>query len=384
MTTEANTYRNVTLDQLADQLSYRAERSKDYVVPASKLHANGGRIEIAGHAEVNPSPTMLGTMGQRLSIPTKYIKTVHARATETPEDNDDRGRQVAAHYRRAFDEMVNASLADTDRKFMVRTYESGKGTDYGRAMLSDKFKTIDNWDVIAAMISGVEQAGVDVEVEGCDLDDRNMRLRLSCPQVYVMAEEFLKGYRNPFDPSHTGYNQGEEPIIFAGFEMRNSETGFGAYSTQPRFKIKICQNGLVITEDVMREVHVGTRQAEGQVTWSDDTRKTVVELIGKQTRDAVTHFLNVEYLQASVDKLTALAGGQVDDVEGTIQVVAKQYSFTDEERAGILNRFIKGGQLTSGGVANAITAHAQDVEDPERAAELEAVAVPAMRTALAA
>ena len=380
-TDTTNAQRNVKLTELAARLEEQQDRSKDYVAPASKLEATNGNIVVEGHTVARPSNTMLSTMAQRLEIPGGYLRRVHQAINH--EDPD-----VGLHYMRAFDEMVNASLADTERSFMVRTFDAVGGEDaYGRALLSDRYRIVDNYDVLSSVLLGIEEAGVRVEIAGCDLSDTRMRARFSCPEVQIVAEEFLKNYRNPWGGdeaqwrSHSGYAQGEEPIIFAGFEVSNSEVGFGAFTIVPRFEIKICKNGLRITEDAMREVHLGSALTEGEVNWSDDTRQAITAVVGKQTRDAVAHFLNVEYLQKSVDKLAEESGTPIEEPEAVVQVVAKTQRWSDGERKGILDRFIKGGQVTAGGVMQAMTAHAQEVADPERAAELEELAVPAMRLA---
>ena len=50
--------------------------------------------------------------------------------------------------------------------------------------------------------------------------------------------------------------------------------------------------------------------------------------------------------------------------------------------AGKLAHFIRGGQLTAGGVMQAVTSAAQDA-DPDTAYEMEAAALPALRLAAA-
>ncbi len=52
--------------------------------------------------------------------------------------------------------------------------------------------------------------------------------------------------------------------------------------------------------------------------------------------------------------------------------------FTADESKSVLDFFILSGQPTAGGVANAITAFAQTLEDPDRAYEVERLAVPAL------
>ena len=62
-------------------------------------------------------------------------------------------------------------------------------------------------------------------------------------------------------------------------------------------------------------------------------------------------------------------------------MVASSCRFTDAEATGILNHFVKGGQMTSGGVAQAVTSFAQVIEDVDRANEFASKGVDAMLVA---
>lgn len=55
--------------------------------------------------------------------------------------------------------------------------------------------------------------------------------------------------------------------------------------------------------------------------------------------------------------------------------MAKTLRFTDAERDGVLDYFIRGGQMTAGGVLNAVTSFSQTIPDADRADELDAQAL---------
>ncbi len=46
-------------------------------------------------------------------------------------------------------------------------------------------------------------------------------------------------------------------------------------------------------------------------------------------------------------------------------------ALTEEQQSSVLSHFIRGGQMTVGGVANAITAYAQEVASGDEAYDLE-------------
>ena len=97
-----------------------------------------------------------------------------------------------------------------------------------------------------------------------------------------------------------------------------------------------------------------------------------------KTGDALRAFLTPGYLAARLEKIEADAGKPVDEPTKTIEIVGKSCGFTKAETQNVLDFFIRGGQMTAGGVANAITAFSQTVVDADRASELDAQALRAM------
>ena len=78
-----------------------------------------------------------------------------------------------------------------------------------------------------------------------------------------------------------------------------------------------------------------------------------------------------------LDRLEEKAERKIDDPAKAVELVGTQLRYTEEQRNGILNAFIDGGQRTAGGVLHAITAYAQQVEDPDAAFDLENTALAA-------
>ena len=178
---------------------------------------------------------------------------------------------------------MNGWLAGDDRRFLLRCLRGEAGGGAARAFLSDGYKIIDNLDVLLAALDGVRQAGMPVRVDGCDLTQRRMYVRVVCEQVRVLAPALLAGYRSPF----TGAAGADNPVVFSGFVITNSETGCGAFSLMPRLVAQVCGNGMTITRDAMRAVHLGERLDEGVVTWSGNTLDKTLALITAKTTDAV-------------------------------------------------------------------------------------------------
>jgi hypothetical protein len=205
-----------------------------------------------------------------------------------------------------------------------------------------------------------------------------MYVRVVCEQVAVLAPALLAGYRSPF----TGASGADNPVVFAGFVITNSETGCGAFTLTPRLVVQVCRNGMTLTRDALRAVHLGERLEAGTVTWSDNTRDKTLALITKTT-DAVTAYLDPGYVTGAVRAIEAGAGHPVTDPQEAIRVVSQRLRFTDAQQADILSSFIRGGDVTAGGVMHAVTAAAQAQGDADTAHEMESAALRALDIAAA-
>jgi hypothetical protein len=371
------TARNAELRELVGLLRRQQHDKLDVVVPAGGMRMAGGELEINGIGEPTlsldgvtpgsgyfvPNATCDGGIAEKLGIPVRYLR-----------------RMREQHRLELLDHNVNTWLhADPSERYLVRSFRRYRGPGIARALLSEKYKITDNLDVLMAVLNGIKAAGVQVEIVGCDLTETRMYVKVSCPQVMAYAPVLLDNYRSPF----TGRRGADNPVVFAGFIVTNSEVGHGAFKITPRLTVQVCTNGLTIERDAFKEVHLGARLHDGQIRWSADTRRAAVELAGKQARDAVNTFLNPTYLHRALDKIQADAGVEVRQVTETLEFVSTQLRFTTDEQDLILNHFIDGGDRTSGGVLHAVTSAAQTIQDADQAYDLERHGLAAMRHAAA-
>jgi hypothetical protein len=364
--------RNATLGDLAELLRDQQARKVDVVAAASAIRARGGQLVIDETAPV------LGEDGVTLTS-----------GTYTPTGVCDQGVAdklgvPAAYLRRTreerpglYDANVNGWLQGDERKFLVRCLRGDDGTGVARAFLSDGYRFIDNLDVLMAVLDGVRRSGAPVRIDGCDLTERRMYVRVVCEQVRVLAPALLAGYRSPF----TGARGADNPVVFAGFVLTNSETGYGAFGLTPRVVAQVCGNGMTITRDAMRVVHLGERLDQGVVSWSDNTRDKTLALITAKTTDAVASFLDPAYVERMVRAMEKDAGHPVTDPDEAVRTVSQRLRFTDAQQKDILNHFIRGGDVTAGGVMHAVTSFAQTLDDADAAHEMEGQALRALETA---
>jgi hypothetical protein len=399
--THSDTLRRADVATLAAALNDQKSRSVDVVVPAGQIRTVLGAVDlstlepvvsedgvtnVAGH--YIPTGVAEEGISDKLGIPLPYLRRMRTDAPDLLDSN------------------INRWCADakpgTSYLLRLLTHHDGARPDGSagvlRAFLSNSFRTIDNFDVLLAVLDGIRAAGVANPVIDADLTERRMVVRVSTPDVAVLAPKLLEGYRSPFGGHDVGGGwtpqrvaaasrsegqaiEGGGQTVFAGFVVSNGDVGGTAFSIVPRLVVKVCNNGLTIAAEALRKVHVGAKLDDGMVKVSDRTVKRTLALITSQATDAVETFLDADYLAEQVAKLEEVAGEPVNDASAVLTAVSRKFGFTEAEQSAIMNHFIRGGQPTAGGVMQAMTSVAQTVKDGEAAYALEQKAVPAMHEA---
>jgi hypothetical protein len=434
--------RNSTLEDMIQILRDQHARKIDLVLPAEKIRFEEASLrlrnldvvmEVDGVTDPNglylPTRVFDEKLADYLKIPTAYVRRIREERPDLYDANANgwlQGRKgklgplgrdavgklpldqmQAEHYERQ-------PIPGDDRSFLLRLFR-GDDNEGGiaRAILSNRFKMLENLDGLMAMLAGIKEAGIDpagLKFDRCDLTERRMYVKVSAPEIKALAPELLKGYRNPFGQGGgvqraenlvrgrdvdewrqvaqregMGYTEeeGGEPVVFAGFIFKNSEVGGGKFSVEGCIEVQICKNGLTFTEDALSRVHLGGAMDEGVVQWSDDTQEKNLQLVSAQARDAVQQFLTTEYVEAKVEQLEKLSGTRLSKPADDVKAVAKKLTFSETDTAGILEHFMLGGQITAGGLMQAITSYSQTVTDADAAYEMEAKAVRAMEMAAA-
>lgn len=392
--------RGASLNDLRVLLEAQHAAKFDTVVSASRLRYVEGTLEIrdgieATEAQITDSgvtpaqpasdlflaPTSIfeDQLASRLEVPQKYVRKMRGAA-----NGDEYGQAIDL-----LDHNVNFWLSQQpERLFTVRGfYNEMTGDGIARAILSGRYGLYDNLDQLMAVLGGLRKVAESNPLISpetlkwkVDLTERNMRVRVIAPQIAILAPEILKGYTDPWHGRYSGSTGDNPPIIEAGIDFRNSETGAGRWLTVPFIHVQVCSNGLTRMVDAQKRTHLGGEQTEGRIRYSIDTQRKQLELLTAETADAVSQYLSEDWLAAAAADIEQAATVKVTDAKGTIEHVAAQLKFSEAERDSMFELFLRGGQDTAGGVAQAITAHAH-VVSPTRAMELDDLAIPAMELA---
>lgn len=330
-----------TLQELAAELERQQLAKKDLIVNTGVLSMDSrddGRIalnvmggQMIQHYDVGEIAHR--QIGQFLKIPATYYDRMR---TEYPQ-------LLTLNANGWFAKMPQS-------KRMLRTLD---GT--ARALLSDRYRRIDNFEVASAVlpiISRMEGAGV----ESCELTDSRMYLKVVNPRV---TAEIKKG-----------------DIVQAGVLISNSEVGMGSVTVSPLIYRLVCSNGMIAEDGKLRKYHVGraNESREDFSIYRNETIEADDKAFLMKLEDSVKAAVDQARFAAIVDKLreSTEATFQPQQVQQVVELASKEYGFTDSESSGILGHLAAGGDLSLYGLANAVTRQAQDVASYDRSTELEA------------
>jgi len=255
---------------------------------------------------------------------------------------------------------VNRWMHDDERakdKRMVRTLD-GKV----RAMLSNKYRPLENEELAEAILPVMLESGL--LVLSAEITERRMYIK-------AVDKKILKDIP-------TGCKLGEGHNHFdtlsPGIIVSNSEVGYGALSIEDGVYTGGCTN-LMIGFKAFKKYHTGARAELSDDVYAlltDQTKRLTDAAVWGQVRDIVSNTLSQVGFEKRCESLVAATTDPIgDEVVEVIERVGKRFQVAETERKGILRHLIEGGDLTRYGLHSAITRHSADVEDYDRATELE-------------
>ena len=316
--------RHTTLAELVTELKDQNLQKKDFVVPANLLSMENGQLVVnnyndneglskllkevkvetaeSGKLILGCLPILHQHLSEKLDIPKKYYNRIQG-LTDT----------------NLIDQNVTHWLKAMKGNVFLRTFiDNNNNEGFARAILSDRYNVIDNFDVLFSALEAVKSSGLNLKIEdnGCDLSESKMYVRFVAPDVEINAPELLKNYRNPKGGSGVGDG------IITGFVITNSELGQGSFSISPRAVVLKCQNGMVFKNDAFGKVHLGSKMEQfSQIDWSEETKRKNYELIQAQVKDAVNQFTSEDFLAKKISELNGYSEIELNHPVETVKNV---------------------------------------------------------------
>lgn len=320
-------------EELAAEIVRREGVKRDFHVPTKRMHMTDGRLAFA-----------------EFDFPVNEIAARQlATYTGIP----------AAYYERMW--TADRSLLDTNinawlqrGKDEVRTVRTLDNTT--RAFLSGSYRAIDNYEITNAVMP-ILMDMPDVKIASCEITDRRLYIKAINPRVET---EVAVG-----DP------------VQAGVVISNSEVGLGAVSVQPLIYRLVCTNGMIAKDAGQRRNHVGRRQKEFDADYtilSEETIRADNNAFMLKLRDTVQFAADEAKFSMLVDKMRDAKDAKLtsDNLQAVVEVTTRRFGITDKETKGVFTHFVKEGDASLYGLANAVTRFSQEVTDYDRATELEA------------
>lgn len=342
-----------SISDLAMELDRQHKAKADYVLETPQIRLRPGEGSNKGQVEISTPaiPTAVITehchrqIADRLKIPGTYYNRLRAKHPDLLCDN------------------VNALFTREPERRMLRTLD-GKA----RALLSDRYRRIDNIQLVQAVLPTIAGLGDAVEIGSCEVTETRLHLKVLFKDVAGWVD-----YQKP--GKHVRVRQ----EVRSGFALFNSEVGLGRYTVQPFAEVLVCTNGLIIDEYATAKTHLGRRvesnDDEGTLEiWSQETHQVDDKLLTLKLRDTIHAMATQEKFDVVVDRMNQQADKEVtSDPQKAVEALASEFLLNETEGASILRHLIQGGDLSRWGYINAVTRVAQDAATYDRATELETI-----------
>jgi hypothetical protein len=270
-----------------------------------------------------------------------------------------------AYYRRMLDhapqllgQNANTWFQKGSGRRMVRTVSCAEGAPVIRALLSDRYRPLDNYQLLEAILPLLQEQGI--KIESCELTEKKLYVKAVSQRV---TSEVKVG-----------------EAVMAGIIVSNSEIGFGSLSISPLIYTLRCTNGMIVEDSSLRQHHVGRRHSDPgdsdiQHLLSDEARAADNRAFFLKVRDVAKAALDEGIFRLQVDRLRQAAGTPIlsTDLDKVVELTSKRFLLSEEEGNGVLSHLIRGGDLSQWGLCSAVTRYSQDIGNYDRATELEKI-----------
>jgi hypothetical protein len=348
------------MQALVQELQRVSQTARDYVVPAPALHfqpraeglqcmfsvLSGSTLE--ANLECGVARVAHEQLSEKLQIPMPYYGRMQSTAPDLLAEN------------------LNYWLARSQSNLLLRTLDGRV-----RAVLSDRYRTLDNQDVFFHV--GKVAVEVGAVVQRLEISDERFYMRLLLPEygakITGRADElkakglfFSRGYRRD-DGTWQGPDGDEGDWVFPGVITSNSEVGRGGLNVEAAVFRVTCVN-YIIAAKTLHRVHLGERR-EGGFQIASDTQEAKDRAIWLEVRDLVRATFDPAQFAEMVAALNEAQATVLQEPAEAVDVVVKEYGLSEDDKQAVLNGLLSGGTgPTVWGLLNAVTvlAHGKGVE----------------------
>ena len=356
-----------TLTELAKEIENRTHSKRDFIADTRQLKVVPGNgvfsewdtvnMEIENQGSFPMSDLFHNQVASKLSIPKKYYDRMLEKDPNLLALNVN--HWMSKEPKRSMVRTMERPVSLVEMPGMPPTSENLPVAQVARAFLSDRYRIIDNEEILENILPVIGQVG-DCKIESCDVTETRLWLKVLFP--WIEAEI-----------SHKGKKVGD--VVQAGIVIGNSEIGSGATIVDPLVYRLSCLNGARYRDYGMSKYHLGRVAGEGRDAmefFKDETLRQDDKAFMMKLADVVAGAADQVKFNTLIDRISESTEEDIDgDPVKVVEVVQKKFNLNDVEKSGVMQHLIRGGDLTQYGLSNAVTAMSQDVEDYYRASDLE-------------
>jgi len=335
------------LMKLAQELERQRESRMDVIVPSTEIFAQptvddvnlSFTVPAKGVRQLEVMPLTDWAHSQvsnKLDIPLKYYRKMREQAPELL------ARNINEWLPTPNKELISKPK---DRKLLLRTLDGEV-----RAVLSDRYKILDNHDLLLKSLEEFREVGA--ELHRADLTQNHMYIKAIVPHT---VEEIRQG-----------------DTVVPGVIIQNSEVGAGAFKVMPFMLRQVCSNGM-IGESTITKIHLGRKQDSGIIQFSAETQMAENATLWLQVQDIIRGTFDPLTFKKWVSQLRMGTEVEIENPVYAVNNVIETFGIGEELKDDLLNHFSREGDMTQWGLANAVTRTARDMEDPEKVIEMEVV-----------
>jgi hypothetical protein len=343
-------YNGMELNNLAQELKRQLESKKDLKAPTTCLEVsvshgdddviNGKpelRLEVGDKGTYHMTSHFHNQVGTWAGIPSKYYDRMQQEAPRLLADN------LNHWLHHSLDEKTGGPQTK-----LVRLLDS-----QARAFLSNRYRTIDNWDIAEVALPIMAQG--ECKVLSSNVDYNKMYLKAASPRL---TREVKKG-----------------DVVQLGVSLSNSEVGQGSVKVEPFIYRLACLNGLIIPDASLKKFHIGRLADEleaAQDVFRDETRQADDRAFMLKVRDVLTASFEEARFTAILERMQASTTEKLSKpIAKVVEEVVQRYRLSESSGESVLQHLASGGDLTRWGLVNAVTRTAEDQTTYEQATVLE-------------
>ena len=304
-----------SLTQLMQKVQDQAARKADFLTPTNDLQK-------ITDPETNRPALVIEAKGGE---PTRHldINSVAFQQLASHCDIETRtARRLQDHYPAEFDTLINAHFQKEPKRKMLRTFlDTDETNGTARALLSDRFKTYDNNDMLQTVLPPIMENDSQLQVVQANISDS---------KLYMRFKSLV----------HTGAGANVKDIMANGVGFSNSETGQGSVTAYQLFWTLACLNGMQ-TENKTRSSHItSARDSDDWGLLSGEAQEADNRALNLKLRDLVSAYSSREMFDQVLDKMKAAAADVIEgeySVADTVNNLGTVMRLTKKETSNVLD-----------------------------------------------